>query len=74
MCPMTPCGTCAPSIKKSLAGLPVQVGTHVPNASVHVFKVPHIRTIMCLQDVRTDSVVNTCKACGQTAIVQLQWL
>jgi hypothetical protein len=50
--------------KESLADLPVQLGTHVPNAHTHVFKAPHVRVIMRLQDVQADSVVNTCKACG----------
>jgi hypothetical protein len=37
--------------KESLADLPMQLGTHVPNARAHVFKAPHIRAIMRLQDV-----------------------
>jgi hypothetical protein len=62
-CPAAPCGPRASSIKKSLAVLPVQLGTHVPNARVQVFKPPDIRTIMDLQDVRPDNTVNACKAC-----------
>jgi hypothetical protein len=72
MCPTSPCGPRVSSIKKSLADLTVQLGTHVPNAHAHVFKTPHIRTIMCLQDVQPVSVVNTCKACKQTSTVLLQ--
>jgi hypothetical protein len=68
-CPVTPCGSRALSIKKSLAGLPVQLGTYVPNTHAHVFKVPDIRAIMCLQDVRADSVVNAYKACRHAATV-----
>jgi hypothetical protein len=47
----------------------VQLGTHVPNACAHIFKAPHVRVIMCLQDVQADSVVNTCNACRQAATV-----
>jgi hypothetical protein len=32
MCPVIPCGLQASSIKKSLAGLPVQLDPHVSNA------------------------------------------
>jgi hypothetical protein len=66
-----PYGPRVSSIKKSLADLPVQLGTHVPNARAHVSKMPGVRVIMGLQDVRTDSVVNACKACGHTATVRL---
>jgi hypothetical protein len=37
----------------------VQLGMHVPNARAHVSKVPHVRAIMCLQDVQAGRVVNT---------------
>jgi hypothetical protein len=50
-CPAGPYGPQASSIKKSLAGVLVQLGKHVPNARVHVSKMPHVRAIMCLQDV-----------------------
>jgi hypothetical protein len=50
----------------------VQLGTHVHNTRAHVFKAPHVRAIIRLQDVQAGSVINTCKACGQTSIVQLQ--
>jgi hypothetical protein len=50
--------------------MPVQLGMHVLNARAHVFKVPHIRVIMCLQDVQTDNVVNTCKACEHASTVR----
>jgi hypothetical protein len=71
--PTGPYGPRDSSIKKSLADLPVQLGTHAPNAHAHVSKVPHIRVIMRLQDVQTDSVVNTCKACRHVSIVRLQY-
>jgi hypothetical protein len=50
-CPVALCGPWASSIKKSLACLPVQLGTYVPNVCMHVFKAPNIKAIMCLQDV-----------------------
>jgi hypothetical protein len=55
MCPMTPWGPQVSSIKKSLAVLPVQLVTHVPNAHVHVSKALDIRAIIGLQDVRAGS-------------------
>jgi hypothetical protein len=70
--PAGPYGPRASSIKKSLAGQPVQLGTHVLNARVHIFKAPHIRAIMRLQEVQTGSIVNTCKACGQVSTMWLQ--
>jgi hypothetical protein len=51
----------------------VQLGTHVPNARAHIFKAPHVRAIMHLQDMQTDSVVNTCKMCGHASTVWLQY-
>jgi hypothetical protein len=51
----------------------VQLGTHAPNARAYVSKAPHIRVIMRLQDVQTDSVVNTCKTCRHISIVRLQY-
>jgi hypothetical protein len=66
-------GPRASSIKESLADLPMQLGMHVPNAHVLVSMVPHIMTIMRLQDVHVCSVVNNCKACGQTSTVRLQY-
>jgi hypothetical protein len=71
-CPTGLYGSRASSIKKSLAGLPVQSGTPVPNARAHVSKVPHVRAIMRLQDMQADSVVSTCKMCGHAATVWLQ--
>jgi hypothetical protein len=68
---MAPCGPRVSSRKKSLADMSVQLETHVPNTRAHVSKVPHVRAIMCLQDMQVDSVVNTCKACGQASTVQL---
>jgi hypothetical protein len=69
MYPAAPYGPLASSIKKSLAVLPVRLGTHVPNARTHISKAPDFRAIMGLQDVRTGSVVNACKACRQVATV-----
>jgi hypothetical protein len=43
------------------------------NAHAHVSKTPHIRVIICLQDVQAVSVVNICKACGHASIVRLQY-
>jgi hypothetical protein len=48
---MVPCGQRASNIKKSLVGLPLPLGTHIPNAHVHASKAPDIRAIMGLQDV-----------------------
>jgi hypothetical protein len=71
-CPRDPCGPRVSSIKKRLADLPAQLGMHVPNERVHVSKVPHVRVIVHLQDVRTSSVVNTCKACEHAFTMLLQ--
>jgi hypothetical protein len=71
MCPTAPCVSRALSIKKSLAGLPVPLGTHVPNAHAHVSNALDVRAIMRLQDVWTDSIVNAYKACRQASTVQL---
>jgi uncharacterized heparinase superfamily protein len=54
-CPAVSYGSRASTIKKSLAGLPVQLGLHVLNVCAHVSKAPDIRVIMGLQDVRTCS-------------------
>jgi hypothetical protein len=50
----------------------VQVGTHVPNARAHVFKMPNIRAIMGQQNVRAGSAVNDCKTCRQAGTMRLQ--
>jgi hypothetical protein len=62
----------ASSIKKRLAGLPVQLGLHVLNARAHVSKVPDVRAIMGLQDERAGSAFNARKTCGQADTVWLQ--
>jgi hypothetical protein len=62
-------GPRALSIKKNLAFLPVQLGTYALNARAHVSKVPNVRAIMDLQDMRVGSVVNAYKAYKQTATV-----
>jgi hypothetical protein len=66
-CPVVSCGLQTSSIKKSLAYLLVQLGTHVPNARTPVFKAPDVRVIMVLQDVRVGYVVNPYKTCGHAA-------
>jgi hypothetical protein len=63
-CTVTHCGSQVSSIKKSM---PVQLGTYVPNAHEHVSKAHGIRAIMSQKDVRVGNVVNSCKACRQTA-------
>jgi hypothetical protein len=72
-CPMGPYGSRGSSIKESLAGLPVQLGTHVSNARAHVSKAPHVGAIMRLQDVQADSIVNTCKVYRHASTVCLQY-
>jgi copper chaperone CopZ len=64
------CGSCALNIKKSLASLAVQLNSDIPNTRMHISKVPGIKVIMGLQDVRADNTFNACNMCGQTAIVQ----
>jgi hypothetical protein len=56
-------GPQALSIKKILASLPVQQGSHVPNARVPVSNAPDIRAIMGLQDVRAGTPINAYKTC-----------
>jgi hypothetical protein len=72
MCPAAPFRLWASSIKKRLADLPMQLGTHVPNTRAHVSKVPDVRAIMGLQDMPAGSVVNACKARRQATTVQCQ--
>jgi hypothetical protein len=67
-----PCGPRASNTKKSLAGLPVQLGSHVPNARMHVSKMPDVRTIIGMQDLWACSTFNACKTCRQVATVRLQ--
>jgi hypothetical protein len=50
-------------IKNGLASLPMQLGSRVSKASVHVPYAPDARANMGLQDVRTSSVIITCKMC-----------
>jgi hypothetical protein len=54
-CPVVSCGPRALNIKKSLAGLPVQLDSYISNAHVHVSKAPDVRAIMGLQDMWTTS-------------------
>jgi hypothetical protein len=51
----------------------VQLGTHVPDARVHVPLAPEVKVIMGLQDIQASSAVNASKMCRQAAIVWLQW-
>jgi hypothetical protein len=64
------CGLRATNIKKSLAGSPVRLGSHVPNACTHVSKALDIIVIMGLQDVQIGNAFNDCKTCGHTTTVQ----
>jgi hypothetical protein len=52
-CPVVSCGPRALNIKKSLAGLPVQLDLYVSSAHVHVSKAPDVRAIMGMQDMWT---------------------
>jgi hypothetical protein len=70
--PGAPCGLRVSSIKKRVVDMHVQLGTHVPNARVHVSKAPHVRAVTHLQDMRAGGVVNTCKACVYASTVRLQ--
>jgi hypothetical protein len=70
MRPVVLCGPRASSIKKSLAGLPMQLGSHVLNTHAYVYKASNIRAIMGLQDVWEGSAITACKTCGQAATVQ----
>jgi hypothetical protein len=70
--PGAPCGLRVSSIKKRLVDMHVQLGTHVPNARVHVSKAPHVRAVTHLQDMWAGGVVNTCKACVYASTVRLQ--
>jgi hypothetical protein len=72
MNPTVPCESRASRIKKTLAGLPVQLGTHVPNAHTYVSKDPNVRAIMGPQAMQVGSAVNVYKACRQAATMQLQ--
>jgi hypothetical protein len=71
-CPTVFYGAWASGIKKSLACLLVQLGTHVPNARVPVSKVPDIRATMGLQDMRVGCAVNAHMTCRQAATMWLQ--
>jgi hypothetical protein len=51
------------SIKKSLVGMSVQLGSIVHNARAHVSKTPDAR-VMGLQDVWACNAFNACKTCG----------
>jgi hypothetical protein len=51
--PTVPNGLRVSRIKKSIVGLPTQLGLHVSNTCSQVYKAPGTRTIM------------TCKMCGQ---------
>jgi hypothetical protein len=71
-CPVAPCGTWASSIKKSLAGLPTQPGSPIPNACTHVPKAADARVIIGLQDMRADDTFKAYKTCEHVATVRLQ--
>lgn len=61
--PAVICGPWPSSIKKNLAGLPMQLGSYVS-------KMPNIRAIMSLQDVWAGSAFNAYKMCGHVGTVQ----
>jgi hypothetical protein len=68
LCPTVSCEPRASRIKKRLAGLPMQLDPHAPNARARVSKAP--RATMGLQDMRAGSAVNACKTCRQTGTWQ----
>jgi hypothetical protein len=68
-CHVVPCGPQASSIKKSLADLPMQLGSHVFKAQTQVSNAANVRVIMGLQDVQAGGVSNACKMCGHAATV-----
>jgi hypothetical protein len=70
--PVVPCGPHASSIKKSLVGMPVQLGSCVFKAHAHVFNTSDTRAIMGLQDMRAGGTFNAHMTCGQAATVRLQ--
>jgi hypothetical protein len=70
--PSVPYGPRISDTKKRLAGLPVQLGSYVPNAHAHISKAPDVKPIMGLQEVQVGSTVNAEKTCKHVAIVQLQ--
>jgi hypothetical protein len=72
MRPTVPFGPRASNIKKSLASLSMQSGSYVLNARAHVSKVPNIRVIMGMQDVRADNAFNAYNMCQHVATVRLQ--
>jgi hypothetical protein len=54
-----PCGflwATTSNINKRLACLPMQIGSHVPNLRTHVSKASDVRVIICLQDMREESI------------------
>jgi hypothetical protein len=71
-CPVVSCGPWISGIKKSLASLSVQLGTHVPNARGPVSKAADVRAIIGLQDMHAGCAVNACRTCGHVTIVWLQ--
>jgi hypothetical protein len=70
--PTAPCGLRASIIKKNLAGLPMQLGSHIFEACTHVSKTPDISAIMGLQNIRACSTFNAYKMHRQVATVPLQ--
>jgi hypothetical protein len=61
--PTVPCGPRASNIKKSIAGLPMQLDSRA------CFQGAWRRAIMSLQDVRSSRVNNAYKTCGHVATV-----
>jgi hypothetical protein len=56
---------------KSLASLPVQLASHVSSACAHVSKVPVVKAIVGLQDMRASSAFNAHKMSELAATVRL---
>jgi hypothetical protein len=71
--PVVPYGPWASSIKKSLASLPMKLGSCVSKARMRDSKAPDARALMGLQDMRASGVINACNRCGHATIVQLQY-
>jgi hypothetical protein len=71
--PVVPYGLRASSMKKSLAGLPVQKSSRVPNTRVHISKASDIKAIMGLQDMGGGTADNACKMHGHAATLMLQY-
>jgi hypothetical protein len=68
---VVPCGSRATNIKKNLASMPTQLGSHVSKSRTHVSKAHDVRSIIGLQDVRTVYAFNACMVRGKTPTMWL---